>query len=108
MWGVFSLFTVHCACVGVCVCVCVCVCVPCVRVQFIISAFGHGCHSTVAVVHVNIVAIYNDICDQYILDLSKTMMSWYLTWMVVLISICFPLLVEPVYLHYFVCCKGYL
>jgi len=52
------------------------------------SAFGHGCHSTLAVVPVNIVALYNDICDQCILVVSKTVMSWYLTWMVVvLISI---------------------
>ena len=64
----------------------VCLCVPCL--QFLMSAFGHGCHSTLAVVPVNIVALYNDICDQCILVVSKTVMSWYLTWMVVvLISI---------------------
>jgi len=57
---------------------------------------------------VSIVALCNDIIDQYILDLSKTVLSWYLTWMVVvLISICY-LLVELVYLHYCVYCKGYL
>jgi hypothetical protein len=38
------------------------------------SAFGRGCHSTVAVVPVNIVALYNDIFDQYILGLSKIVM----------------------------------
>jgi hypothetical protein len=73
------------------------------------SAFGRGCHSIVAVVPMNIVALYNGIFDQYILGLSKTVMFWYLTWMViVVISICYPLLVEPVYLHYCVYCKGYL
>jgi len=84
-----------------------CVCVPCL--QFLMSAFGHGCHSTIAVFPVIIVALYNDVCDQYILGLSKTVMSWYLTWMVVvLISICYPPLVAPLYLHYCVYCKGYL
>jgi hypothetical protein len=48
--------------VGVCVLyllfiVSVLVCVPCL--QFLMSAFGCGCHSAIAVVPVNIVALYN-------------------------------------------------
>ena len=73
------------------------------------SAIGCCCHSAIAVVPVYIVALENDKCDQNILGLSKTLMSWYLTWkVIVLISICYPPLGEPVYLHYCVYCEGYL
>jgi hypothetical protein len=47
-------------------------CVPCLQV--VVSAFGCGFCSTIAVVTVYSVALYNDICDRSILGLSKKVM----------------------------------